>query len=138
VCHALLKKLLTTDSESSALVQRSPKGGIPSSKELSMPSTCCMENPSWALACELLADWVNQSLIASKAVKNDNAAVDFAIWSQPINLVLPCYVSKLQILQWFAIRRWRYNLVHWFCGYLQKCGSTLRRGIAFGASEGCE
>ena len=77
--------------------------------------------------------WTDTS-IADHAVKDDGAQVDFSPWHQRIRLVLPCKESDLAIIERFAMRRWRRNIVHSFFAYisitygsqwLQELGPTL-------------
>ena len=48
--------------------------------------------------------------IASKAVKADNAPVDFTPWHRRIQLVLPCSDDTIAVLERFAARIWRRNV----------------------------
>jgi hypothetical protein len=48
--------------------------------------------------------------IADKAVKSDNAPVDFRPWHRRIQLVLPCTIESLSILERLAARKWRANI----------------------------
>jgi hypothetical protein len=65
----------------------------------------------------LPGSWADTS-IADKAVKSDNAAVDFYPWHQRIILLFPCPPAVLVSLEEFALKRWRRSLVASFRGYL--------------------
>jgi hypothetical protein len=56
--------------------------------------------------------------ISDRAVKADNAVVDFRPWHMRISLVLPCSATALEILTRFFMRRWRFNVVRSFLQYL--------------------
>jgi hypothetical protein len=56
--------------------------------------------------------------IASKAVKADNARIDFSPWNRRITLVLPCSSLDIERIEEFAMRIWRRRLVASFRQYL--------------------
>jgi hypothetical protein len=56
--------------------------------------------------------------IAERAVKADNAAVDFSPWHRRISLVLPCNSLTLIRLEEFALRWWRRRTARSFRLYL--------------------
>jgi hypothetical protein len=56
--------------------------------------------------------------IADRAVKSDDAQVDFRPWHLRISLVFPCSPRSLDVLSRFAMRRWRFNIVTSFVEYL--------------------
>ena len=62
-------------------------------------------------------------VIADKAVKSDNAVVDFYPWNQRIMLVLPCAPSVIVNVEQFAVQVWRRKVARSFLRYL-----TLRYG----------
>ena len=62
-----------------------------------------------------------EATIASKAVKADNADVDFRPWNLRISLVFPTADSRvLRCFELLALRRWRHLVSRSFFGYLRK------------------
>ncbi|KAI2495940.1 hypothetical protein MHU86_18550 [Fragilaria crotonensis] len=61
-----------------------------------------------------------ETAIAHKAVKSDNATVDFHPWNQRIMLVLPCRQATIAIFEEFGLRRWKRGLVSSFLTYLRR------------------
>ena len=60
-----------------------------------------------SLECLLPGLWTNIA-ISNKAVKSDNAVVDFYPWNQSIMLVMPsCTLSVIFSIEELAIRRWQ-------------------------------
>ena len=57
--------------------------------------------------------------ISDKAVKSDNAAVDFRPWHQRIKLVLPCPAGTLESMEVFGIQLWRRRIRASFVSYLR-------------------
>jgi hypothetical protein len=57
--------------------------------------------------------------ISDRAVKADDAQVDFRPWHLRISLVLPCTLGTLEVLARFVMRRWRSNVVKSFVRYLE-------------------
>ena len=57
--------------------------------------------------------------IADKAVKSDDAPVDFTPWHRRVQLVLPCSVVTINTFERFAARRWRLNVCRSFCLYIK-------------------
>ena len=57
--------------------------------------------------------------IADKAVKSDNAAVDFSPWHNRIKLVLPCPAGTLESMEAFGIRWWRRRICASFVSHLR-------------------
>ena len=49
--------------------------------------------------------------ISDKAVKSDNAPVDFRPWHRRIQLVLPCSIGSLSIFERFFMRKWRFTVI---------------------------
>ena len=61
----------------------------------------------------------SDSYIADKAVKSDDAPVDFKPWNRRIQLVLPCPVSVIHSLERFSARLWRANVCRSLCRYIR-------------------
>ena len=57
--------------------------------------------------------------IADKAVKSDNAPVDFKPWQRRIQLVLPCPTTNLGFIERIAMRKWRSNICRSLFRYLK-------------------
>ena len=70
-----------------------------------------------ALGKWLPGEWAD-GLIAARAVKADDASVDFSPWHRRISLVLPCTSSTIQTLETFALCCWRRALCRSFLRYL--------------------
>ncbi|KAI2511897.1 hypothetical protein MHU86_2413 [Fragilaria crotonensis] len=65
--------------------------------------------------------------ISDKAVKSDNAPIDFRPWNRRIQLLFPCSIDTIGILERFAMRRWRFNVCRSLFQYLKAhYGSTWR------------
>ncbi|KAI2508113.1 hypothetical protein MHU86_6286 [Fragilaria crotonensis] len=60
------------------------------------------------------------ALIADKAVKADNAAVDFSPWHNRIRLIFSCPVQSLTSLELLGVRVWRRTLCKSFNAYLSR------------------
>ena len=60
----------------------------------------------------------SETAIADKAVKSDNARVDFHPWHQRILLLFPCPPAVLVSMEEFALRLWRRSLANSFRTYL--------------------
>ena len=58
----------------------------------------------------LPGNWADAA-ISDKAVKSDNAPVDFGPWHRRIQLVLPCPVATLSLFERFFMRKWRHTLI---------------------------
>ena len=58
----------------------------------------------------LPGNWADAE-IADKAVKSDNAPVDFRPWHRRIQLVLPCSVDSLGCLERFFMKGWRLTVI---------------------------
>ncbi|KAI2503870.1 hypothetical protein MHU86_10595 [Fragilaria crotonensis] len=72
-------------------------------------------------------------VIADKAVKSDNAEVDFHPWNQRIMLVLPCPRHTIVTFEEFALRVWRRSLTSSFLSYMsQQYGSEWVNKERFG------
>jgi hypothetical protein len=71
----------------------------------------------------LPGSWTNIQ-ISDKAVKSDNAVVDFRPWNQRIMLVLPCLPATIISFEDFALRVWKRRLTASFLHYL-----TLQYGV---------
>ena len=56
--------------------------------------------------------------IADKAVKSDNAPVDFKPWNRRIQLVLPCSTITIGFFERLATRRWRKNICRSLFSYM--------------------
>jgi hypothetical protein len=56
--------------------------------------------------------------ISDKAVKSDNAEVDFYPWNQQITLLFPCPLTISVSFEEFAMRRWRQALMSSFLRYV--------------------
>lgn len=58
--------------------------------------------------------------ISDRAVKSDNAAVDFTPWHKRIQLVLPCCpAGTIESIETFGIRVWRRRIFASFLSYLR-------------------
>ncbi|KAI2498994.1 hypothetical protein MHU86_15498 [Fragilaria crotonensis] len=91
----------------------------------SLPSTTIVEalplplDRAWLddLGTWLPGSWTDIT-IANKAVKSDNAVVDFYPWHQRIMLVLPCPPKAIVSFEEFALRIWRRNVTSSFLRYM--------------------
>ncbi len=73
--------------------------------------------------------------ISNKAVKSDNAAVDFFPWNQRIQLLFPCPHGAIVAFEEFAMQRWRRSVALSFFRYLiTKHGSNWRALLDAGAT----
>ena len=61
----------------------------------------------------------SDAVIASKAVKSDNSPIDYKPWRRRIQLVLPCTDASIAVIERFATRRWRRNVVRSFFDYIR-------------------
>ena len=72
---------------------------------------------------EAVGKWLpgswSDAVISDKAVKSDNAPIDFKPWHRRIQLVLPCSDHTIAILERFAARAWRRLLCRSFCSYVK-------------------
>ena len=66
----------------------------------------------------LPGSWAD-AYISDKAVKSDNAPIDFRPWNRRIQLVLPCLINTIQTFERFASRRWRFNVCRSLFAYLR-------------------
>ena len=67
----------------------------------------------------LPGSWTDRN-IANKAVKADNAVVDFYPWNQRITLVLPCTPKFIASFEILAMQRWRGSVSQSFRTYLTR------------------
>ena len=75
--------------------------------------------------------------IADKAVKSDNATVDFRPWHRQIQLILPCSDATIGRMERLATRRWRHNVCRSFFAYIKATyGSHWRQTLMEGATVG--
>ena len=90
------------------------------------------------LAKWLPGSWA-ETAIANKAVKSDNAAVDFYPWHQRIMLVCPCPPATIVTLEETMIRVWRRGLVLSFRRYLERrYGVNWAWSLRIGTAEEVE
>lgn len=72
---------------------------------------------------ESLGRWLSGSWadaeISDKAVKSDNAPVDFRPWHRRIQLLFPCSTHTIGVMERFATRRWRFNVCRSLFNYLR-------------------
>lgn len=75
----------------------------------------------------LPGSWADTA-IADRAVKADNARIDFSPWNRRITLVLPCNSLTIERFEVFGLRLWRRALVRSFVSYLSTTyGSSWRQ-----------
>lgn len=58
--------------------------------------------------------------ISDKAVKSDNAPVDFRPWHRRIQLIMPCTVDTISVWERLATRKWRSNVCRSLFRYLSE------------------
>ena len=74
--------------------------------------------------------------ISDKAVKSDNAPVDFKPWHRRIQLVLPCSIDSLGRMERFSSRIWRRNVCRSLFRYIRfTYGVSWRRDVFLGMSK---
>ena len=79
------------------------------------------------LQCWLPGSWADAK-IAARAVKSDNASVDFSPWHRRISLVLPCDSTTIIRFEALALKWWRRRLARSFRLYLGRTyGSEWQR-----------
>ena len=70
----------------------------------------------------------SEAVIASKAVKSDNAPIDYKPWRRRIQLVFPCSDDTILVLERFATRLWRRNVCRSFFAYIRHTYGDSWRG----------
>ena len=77
-------------------------------------------NDTWlsSIGRWLPGSW-SDAVIASKAVKSDDAPIDYKPWRRRIQLVFPCPDTTISVLERFATHRWRRNVCRSFFDYIR-------------------
>ena len=77
----------------------------------------------------------SEAVIASKAVKSDNAPIDYKPWRRRIQLVFPCSDGALSVLERLATRRWRRKVCRSFFDYIRHIYGDSWRDLAFPSTK---
>lgn len=128
VMDGALKTLGGTVQGRGAARARKKKFVTPTAEVGPVVSPLPLDEPCWLPQMKkwLPGTWTDTS-IADKAVKSDNAAVDFHPWNQRIMLILPCTSSTIVSMEELALRIWRRRLTMSFLQYLL----TWRHGASW-------
>ena len=131
MCRAVIDFVTKSTSMEPPTVKHKPRISV---GDISLPS---LNDVIWL---PLLGRWLPpgswaDAEIADKAVKSDNAPVDFRPWHRRIQLVMPCTFESIAIIERLATRRWRFMVISSLFRYLSiTYGSdwfqTLIRGVS--------
>ena len=116
MCRAVIDSVIDSKIHSPAPSKRS---SVSVERTAHPPSRTSSQDVIWlpSVSRWLPGSWADIE-IADKAVKSDNAPVDFRPWHRRIQSLFPCTLDTLCILERVSVRRWRANVCRSFCAYL--------------------